>query len=224
MPQKISSFGSQTFFGLPNAPGEVPKRCTDGCAFQESCFYYAPRLYIEMYPSLYTRWPVSVITDHPESKEARLEALKTTDYGKCVYTIEDHDTVDQQVVNVEFENNIIGTLTMHRFSADEGRSIRIEGTKGELIGEMNHSDPSLIFRDSELGIIEDLIEEIPQDAHGGGDEILFLDFIKNVEDKSKNALTNVEDALVSHLKAYAAEESRLKNIIVKINDYITSNA
>lgn len=220
LPQKISSFGSQSFFGPANAPGEVPQRCTDGCAFQDSCFYYAPRLYIEMFPSLYTRWPVSIITDHPESKEARLEALKTTDYGKCVYTIEDHDTVDQQVVTVEFENNIIGTLTMHGFSADEGRSIRIEGTKGELIGEMIHSDPSLVFRDSELGIIEDLIEEIPPDAHGGGDELLFLDFIKNVEEKSTNALTNVAESLISHIMAFTAEKARLENQVLQFNDFV----
>ena len=162
-PLKISSFGSQSFFGSANAPGNVPERCADGCSFQESCFYYAPRLYIDMFPSLYTRWPVSIITDHPESKEARLEALKTTNYGKCVYTINDHDTVDQQVVVVEFENNIIGTLTMHGFSAEEGRSIRIEGTKGELFGDLIQSEPSLVFRDTELGISDNLFEDIPPD-------------------------------------------------------------
>ncbi len=215
MPKKISSFGSQSKFGLTNAPGDVPDRCTDGCSFQENCFYYAPRLYIDFFP-MYNGWPVSTITDNPESTEARLHALKTTDYGRCVYKVPDHDTVDQQVVIIEFDNKIIGTLTMHGFSAEEGRSIRIEGTLGELIGVFNHSNPTLTYKNSEVGISEDILHEIGSYGHGGGDEALFLDFIDKLRNRTEQESLNAQEALVSHFLAFKAEESRLNEVVLKI--------
>lgn len=90
--------------------------------------------------------------------------LNTTNYGKCVYEA-GNDVVDHQVVNVEYEGGVTASLTMsacESFSvfaplptsitriattnlgisltlvteAQCDRGTKIQGTKGELIGDM----------------------------------------------------------------------------------------
>ena len=50
LPKKISSFGSLTHFKEENAPKGAPKYCVDGCPAENSCLYYAPRIYIDIEP------------------------------------------------------------------------------------------------------------------------------------------------------------------------------
>ncbi|REE89069.1 hypothetical protein A8990_107167 [Paenibacillus taihuensis] len=42
---KVSSFGSLTHFREEHAPEGAPLRCTDGCPVENTCPYYAPRMY-----------------------------------------------------------------------------------------------------------------------------------------------------------------------------------
>jgi hypothetical protein len=76
----LSSFGSLIHFRPENALRGATNRCTDGCPAAEECKYYAPRLYV----SELDGWPWNALT-YETSKEARLEALKTGPYGRCVY-------------------------------------------------------------------------------------------------------------------------------------------
>jgi predicted dehydrogenase len=82
----------------------------------------------------YNGWPVSVISTDL-SYEGKMKALKETNFGKCVYAIDDHTVVDHQVVNIEFENKVTASFILHGFSYEEGRTLRIDGTKGTIIGE-----------------------------------------------------------------------------------------
>jgi len=50
LPKKISSFGSLIHFNSVNAPKNAPKYCVEGCPIEDTCLYYAPRIYIDIIP------------------------------------------------------------------------------------------------------------------------------------------------------------------------------
>ncbi len=166
----------------------------------------------------YSGWPIHVITEDT-SIEGRIKALKTGPYGKCVYKVEDHNVVDHQTVNIFFENEVTATLTMHGHSHEEGRSIRIDGTKGTITGRFLASGTKLVLYESLSGKKEVVLKTNMLDAHGGGDFALMKAFIKNVREQSKNGtMTSAKEALESHLMAFAADISRLEEKTVNLNE------
>jgi len=50
LPKKISSFGSLLHFKSINAPINSPDYCVEGCPIEDTCLYYAPRIYIDIVP------------------------------------------------------------------------------------------------------------------------------------------------------------------------------
>jgi predicted dehydrogenase len=50
LPTKISSFGSLLHFRSINAPKNSPDYCVEGCPIEDTCLYYAPRIYIDIIP------------------------------------------------------------------------------------------------------------------------------------------------------------------------------
>src|SRR5690606_22011869 len=124
---RLNSFGSLTWFRPENAPEGAPLRCTDGCPAAEECKWYAPRLYV----SDHDGHPWNALTYQP-SAEARLEALKTGPYGRCVYHC-DNDVVDHQTVNMEMADGSTVVLTMQGQGYEEGRSMRYDGTRATLL-------------------------------------------------------------------------------------------
>jgi len=171
----------------------------------------------------YSGWPISVISDDL-SLEGKINALKTTDYGRCVY-MSDNDVVDHQVVNLEFENGITSTFTMHGFSHEEGRTIRVDGTTGTIIGEFLASGEKLIHYDhltgKETNLISRKADTDPESGHGGGDKGLmdsFVEFLQTKVNWDHNSITNAKASLESHITAFAAEEARLKKKVVRMNE------
>ncbi|MHA2156163.1 MAG: Gfo/Idh/MocA family protein [Candidatus Hodarchaeales archaeon] len=170
----------------------------------------------------YDGWPVSVITDDL-SISGKWKALETTDYGKCVYFSE-NDVVDHQVVNLEFENKVTATFTMHGFSHEEGRTIRVDGTTGTIIGEFLDSGPKLTlydhFEGSETIVLDQSIGVDTQSGHGGGDFRLMRSFIDSIRDNTNgDLLTSAKASLESHILAFASEESRLKKKVVSLEEF-----
>jgi hypothetical protein len=161
-----------------------------------------------MYPDNYFGYPISVITTD-YTTEGRIRALKEGPYGKCVYAVEDHDIVDHQIVSIEFENAITATLTMHGFSHEEGRTIRIDGTKGTIIGEFISGKNKLTVHDSLTGEIREIDEREVVDGHGGGDIGLLDAFIEYIREDNKR-VTSAKESLESHLIAFAADISRIE--------------
>jgi predicted dehydrogenase len=51
--KRLSSFGSLTHFRSENAPDGAPKFCLDGCPIEDTCPFYAPSIYIDLYPIKY---------------------------------------------------------------------------------------------------------------------------------------------------------------------------
>ncbi len=170
----------------------------------------------------YKGWPVSTITDDLSLK-GKWNALKTGPYGRCVYYC-DNNVVDHQVTIIEFANNVTATFTMHGFSHTEGRTIRIDGTKATLIGEAQVKESLKLYnhlKGTEEIIISERMEIDPTSGHGGGDKGLIKSFIQSIQSKKNEdeLLTSAKASLESHLMAFAADESRLKNQVVQMEKY-----
>jgi predicted dehydrogenase len=166
----------------------------------------------------YDGWPVRVVTDDT-TREGRLRAITDQEnpYGRCVYHC-DNDVVDQQHVAIEFQNGVTATLIMHGHSFAEGRTLRIDGTMGTLLGEAYLHKQRLVLHDKRSGRRQRLIDEglrLAADGHGGGDGGLVRAFAARL--RSDEATTTANRAsLESHLMAFAADEARLQNKVVTI--------
>lgn len=130
----VASFGGLHHFRPERAPAGSTARCTDGCPAAPDCPFDAVRFYVERLAGE-TGWPVSAITDDP-SREGRLAALQTGPYGRCVYRC-DNDVADHQVVALEFANGVRATLAVNGLTADNTRTIKLVGSRGEVRGRLD---------------------------------------------------------------------------------------
>lgn len=211
--RKITSFGSLAYFKKENAPEGAPARCLDGCPAEKECLYYAPKTYL----TENTNWPTAAICDDM-SIEGRTKALKEGPYGKCVYHC-DNDVVDHQVINMEFENDVTVAFTMCAFTKTCSRTLKLMGTKGEIRAHMEKNEIELLDFSSEKPEIINL--EDASSGHGGGDHGLMRDFVRLVQkDGAEKGRTSADVSVQSHVMAYAAEKSRLEDVVVDIKEYV----
>lgn len=213
---KVSSFGSLTHFREESAPEGAPKRCLDGCPVQDTCPYYAPKMYIER-----DDWVGAVlraVVSNDTSDEGVIKALETGPYGRCVYHC-DNNVVDHQVVNLEFANEATVAFTMTAFTYEGGRSIKIMGSHGQIRADMDKNVIDVTnFSTRETRAIN---LEVDNAGHGGGDTGIMRDFVKLVQsDGQEEGLTSADISVKSHLIAFAAEKSRLESQVVIMSDYI----
>ena len=170
----------------------------------------------------YKGWPVSTITDDL-TLPGKWNALKNSDYGRCVY-YSNNDVVDHQVVILEFENKVTATFTMHGFSHEEGRTIRIDGTTGTIIGEFLDTRNRITVYDHLTGKEKVILNKKAGfetgSGHGGGDFGLMKSFVNSIQNKNlSEALTSASASLESHIMAFAAEESRLNNTVINLDQF-----
>ncbi|NRF37065.1 gfo/Idh/MocA family oxidoreductase, partial [Bacillus velezensis] len=213
----VSSYGSLMHFREEHAPAGSTARCTDGCQVERSCPFSALKLYNQPPEHPWARY----IT-HDLSPEGIMTALKEGPFGRCVYRC-DNNVVDHQIVNMEFANGANANFTLSAFAEQEVRSVRIMGTKGEIIGNME--DGTYTLKRFATGERVEFHCGVSGDGHGGGDERMVADFLHLVrehqEEASPSALTSATASLQSHLIAFAAEESRLQGgMPVKLADMI----
>jgi hypothetical protein len=131
--KQISAMGDLKWFRKENAPQGSTARCTDGCAVERTCPYSAIKMYYEQRQRLGVFDLPDDKTKHPE---AIMEKLKTTDYGRCVYRM-DNDQPDHYITNIRFGNNITASFSMEAFTSYAGRRTRIMGSMGDMVGDMN---------------------------------------------------------------------------------------
>ncbi|MFW9827796.1 MAG: Gfo/Idh/MocA family protein [Candidatus Thorarchaeota archaeon] len=173
----------------------------------------------------WSEWPVYYIYEEEKkdfSDQAKFEILKSSRYGRCVYHC-DNNVVDHQIVNIEFENGVTANFTMHGFSEKEGRTLRIDGTEATLIGEFHDAYKKLtIFNHLSGGKKKIINQKLSLDTseHGGGDSKLIDAFIETLMNPSFiQPLTNARDCLESHLMAFAANESRIKDKVIDMAEF-----
>lgn len=215
---KVSSFGSLDHFKAENCPEGAAERCKD-CTLD--CPYHAQRFYLSRIPG----WPSNIL--HPQPTEERiLKVLDETDYGKCVYRM-DNDVVDHQIVNLLLEDGITVNFQMVGFSNRQTRWIRIMGTKGEIWGDFHSRDLNWqLFGEKEVHKVD--IDALFSDfsGHGGGDEGLVIDairFFRGDKDFDSSSITSIDRSVESHFVAFAAEKSRVhEGEVVEMAPFIES--
>ena len=212
--EKISSFGSLRHFTKEKAPEGATMRCTDGCKVIDTCPYSALKIYMD---EDNTSWPIDVITED-FSKEGRLKALETGPYGRCVYHC-DNDVVDHQAVIMEFEGGVTASFHMNSFTYDTSRTIKICGTKGEIIGKMEDDDIRVYdFLTDTCKEIDISQETANTSGHGGGDYGLIASLVQFLQNPGESKMTtNAHDSIQSHLLCFNAEHSRLNNETIVMN-------
>ena len=206
---RVSSYGALTHFTAKNAPEGAPARCLDGCPYQNTCIYYAPKFYLEHPTALSDGFSQMLCTDPTE--ENVLEALRAGPYGRCVYRCE-NDAVDHQNVSMVFENGAVASLMMCAFTEECNRTLHLMGTQGELWGDMEKNE-IWVQRLGHTGK-EKIPVEQPQTRyaynHNGGDYCLIRDFVRAVrEDDPESSRSSAQQSLQSHLICFAAEKSRI---------------
>ncbi len=205
--RSIQAFGDLSWFHRGNAPPGSTPRCTDGCAVEGECPYSALRIYHRNRSWLH-------VFDLPDDREdwddAILELLQTTDYGRCVYRM-DNDQCDHYVSNILFEDGVTASFSMEAFTPWGRRRTRVMGSMGYIEGDMNQM-AIYDFRTGEREVLETRVldrDEYAGSGHGGGDWRLMANWVEAVARQDASLLTSSLDASVeSHVMAFAAERSR----------------
>lgn len=223
---KAHSFGSLSYFTKANAPADAPDYCIDGCPHSKECNYNAVKIYLECENILWYDWLRDTATNKVKPSDEEVEnALRNTQYGKCVFKCE-NDVVDHQVVNMEFENGATASFNMCAFN-EGGRYIRVMGTKGEIYGDMDNDIIDLFdFSTREHTIINPASTKVDGShagGHGGGDEGIVNTLHKYLTEGYDGAwLSEIEVSVENHLATFAAETSRLESKVIDIEEFKTS--
>lgn len=217
--KKVHSFGSLTYFTEENAPKDSTMYCMDGCPHMDDCYYSTENVYFKFDGWFRNRATdsLSMVTD-----EELREALKTNNFGRCVFKC-NNDVVDHQVVNLEFEDGATVSFNMCAFN-EGGRNIRIMGTKGELVGDMEKTTISLFDfatrTKTDINPSETALGSGIDTGHGGGDTgIIKVLYLYLTEGYEGDLLSEIGISAENHMIAFAAEHSRLTGTVVDIDEY-----
>ena len=216
--KKIQSFGTLSYFTRENAPEGAPEYCIEGCPKVDECYYNAVKIY---YDDKENDWFRTTCTREAEPTDEMVEkALRTTQYGKCVYKC-DNNVVDHQTVNMLFEDDITVTFTMNAFNKG-GRFLHIMGSKGELRAAVDGDSPIEIydFGTKETSVIEIKAKDGIEGGHGGGD-VGIIGALYDCVTGAYNgkSLSGIDISCNNHLIVFAAEESRKTNTVVDFEEY-----
>ena len=149
------------------------------------------------------QWPTNTISD--DTSEAGLRrALSEGRYGRCVYRVGDNDQVSSQSVGVRFRNGVNAHFSMHSTSHREGRTIRIDGTRGSIVGAFHSFEQSFDVFDHASGRRRRQRFRAFGSGHGGGDHALFRGFLEAIAGRSEPE-TSARESMTSHLMAFAAD-------------------
>ncbi len=206
--QKIVAMGGLHWFRAENAPAGSTPRCMDGCAVEASCPYSALKIY-------YRERGWLQVFDLPEEKakqgDAILEYLRTTNYGRCVYKM-DNNQEDHYISSMQFEGGVTASFSMEAHTSYAGRRTRIMGSMGDVVGDME-TFTATDFR-SGKSTVYDLSSG---DGHGGGDWRLVRNWIQAISQRNPDLLTSTIDASIeSHLMGFMAEQSRISSRIESV--------
>ena len=216
--RQVQSFGTLKHFRSECAPKGAAARCLDCPAeIEKNCPYSAIKIYLrDRLDKGHTGWPVNVLA-HEVTRETILDALRNGPYGRCVYAC-DNDVVDNQIVNMIFDNGSTVSMTMTAFNSHGGRLTRIFGTRGSIDTDSN-TITLFDFLTDKKTVIDTAIKNDGGilSGHGGGDGGLMDAFISAVaeQDPSK-ILSGTDETLESHLMVFAAEESRKNGKVMDI--------
>ncbi|MBQ2696831.1 MAG: Gfo/Idh/MocA family oxidoreductase [Clostridia bacterium] len=221
--KKVQSFGKLSYFCADNAPVGAPVRCIDGgCPIEATCPYNCKKLY---YDDKNNQWFRKASTrgiakgEIPTDDEV-MEALKTTDYGLCVFHA-NNNVVDHQVVNMEFEGGATVSFTMNAFNRG-GRYIRLFGTKGELYAYAGDDNITIFtFEDEKIQKIPiPKADESITSGHGGGDMGIVGEFYDYLGGNYIGfCAADINTSVKNHLIGFAAEKARRAGMVEDVDTF-----
>lgn len=205
--KSIHAFGDLKWFTKKNAPAGSTERCTDGCSVEHACPYSALEIY-------YRKRERNYVFDLPDDKSKQadyvLDQLKTTNYGRCVYRM-DNDQPDHYVTNILFDENVTASFSMEAFTSYDGRRTRVMGSHGDIVGDMT----TFTITNFKSGKKEEWKETT--DGHGGGDWRLAENWVQAVAQQNSALLTStIDQSIESHIMGFMAEESRVTKKVMDI--------
>ena len=227
-PVAVSSFGSKAFFTEENAPKGSAKRCHE-CTI-ENCMFNAKKFEIEKnFCPMYT-WgkiqkPLEEIT-----YEEKVEFLKTSSYGECVFKT-DMNIVDRQCVSVNFKNGSIATLNMIGGTSAAGRHIHVICEYGEIVGYVEQNKVIVrIFDKENIGVNEEIVdfsakvdltkEDNSMGGHYGGDYYIMRDLVRFLNgEPTSSSTTVISDSISGHMVVYCAEKARKTSTVVFVDEF-----
>lgn len=206
--KSIAAHGSLTWFKAENAPEGSTERCTDGCKIEAECPFSAIRIYHKERKRVHV---LDVTDDKTKQGDEILEKLKTSQYGKCVYRM-NNDQPDHYTTSMEFQDGTTVSFAMEAFTSFEHRKTRMMFSHGEVWGDMDEIN-TYDFRTKETTRWK--ATEQPEfknqaSGHGGGDYGLARNFVQAVSQRKPELLTStIEASIESHVMGFMAEKSRL---------------
>ncbi len=212
--EKISSFGNLQYFCRENAPEGSAERCLE-CKYAPECRFDVRKAYLPMAGE----WPATVVSED-QSEEGLLKSLETSPYGRCVYKC-DNNVCDNQVTNIVFKNGVTATFHLSGLSNKMHRSIKVMCENGDIYGDDSNNTIKVTKYSSNskyTGEERIINVESAEGFHGGGDYGLMNDFIQELIEEKNESRSSIDDSIESHIMAYAAEEARLTNQVIDIEE------
>jgi predicted dehydrogenase len=213
---KVAGFGRVSFFKRENAPAGSGDRCLT-CAVEEGCAYSAKKAYLRDEERIHAIMPV-IPEDAKERQAAILHSLKTTNFGRCAFKME-NDQPEHIVCALEFRSGTTATFNMDAFTSYHGRRTRLMGTKGDLVGDME----TFTYTDylTKKSFTWDIsVSDVPgyrDSGHGGGDYRFVSDLLNAIYHRDESLLTSTVAASVeSHVMGFKIEESRKGGGVQKV--------
>ncbi len=216
--KEIVAMGDLTWFKKENAPQGSTMRCTDGCKIERECPYSAIKQYHDKLQRTRVLDVPTELKEKADKQKYVLEKLKTSDYGRCVYQM-DNDQPDHYITNIQFGDGVTASFSMEAFTGFHGRRTRIFGSTGDMVGDMKE----LVVTDFKTGKSVTFkpeaqdVEGYANSGHGGGDWFLARDFAQAVAQQDPKVLTStVAESIESHVMGFMAEKSRKTKKVEKI--------
>lgn len=226
--ERVSSFGSLSYFRRECEPIGAADRCTLGCLAEPECPYSALKIHLHgargYNPSIqYPDAASDVDSDRVynsslgcgPSREEILQALNEGPYGRCVYR-SDNTAVDRQVVSLEYATGIVANFTVCAFNPSVNqRFTRIHGTGGVITCDYKgnwvevRKFPETTFQRIDLPTV--------RAGHGGADKLIVQALSQVLTDTHPDPLTSAQKSLETHRIVFAAEESRRTGRIVSLD-------
>jgi predicted dehydrogenase len=198
----VAASGERSWFRAENTPVGATDRCTDGCPHLATCPFSAVDIYLKKNLFLHHL----DVRGSATGKEAHiLNRLETTDYGRCVYKLENTQP-DHFSLMIDYENGVSAALSVQGLTSIHGRRTQIFGGEGDLHGD-HRSIVATRFRSNNVLSYD---PGVVLGGHGGGDAGLMYDWVRAVHYEQPELLSSgVVETLQSHAIGFAAEASRV---------------
>ncbi len=133
----------------------------------------------------------------------------------CLYN-SDKETFDHGIATVEFEGGVFGTYTCNVVAGFSDRRLRVSGTKGTLDGAL--ASPTVTLRRRDPSSTEEIPLATAEGGHGGGDALLFDEFLDFVAGRREPRVRPAE-GMIPVLLGLAATRSADERRRVEMSEF-----